>query len=119
MVRFVEDDGEVTYYGTYTATDGYRILPQLMATREFLRIGVHTLNGALRRNKGMALFPRRIDGHYAMCSRIDGENLYIMYSDIIHFWESAELLQAPGSPGNSCRSAIAARRWKRPKAGCC
>ena len=43
----------------------------------------------------MALFPRRIDGHYVMCSRVDGENLYIMYSDIVHFWETAELLQTP------------------------
>jgi predicted GH43/DUF377 family glycosyl hydrolase len=98
MVRFVDDDGEVTFYGTYTATDGARILPQLMETRDFLRIGVHTLNGACARNKGMALFPRRIDGHYAMCSRIDGENLYISYSDIVHFWESAELLQTPRQP---------------------
>ena len=46
----------------------------------------------------MALFPRRIGGHYAMCSRIDGENLYIMYSDIVHFWETAELLQTPRLP---------------------
>jgi predicted GH43/DUF377 family glycosyl hydrolase len=98
MVRFVEDDGQITYYGTYTATDGSRILPQLMETRDFLRIGVHTLNGAAARNKGMALFPRRVGGHYAMCSRIDGENLYIMFSDILHFWESAELLRAPHYP---------------------
>ena len=95
MVRFVDDDGEVTFFGTYTATDGDRILPQLMETRDFLRIGVHTLNGACAANKGMAMFPRRIGGHYAMCSRIDGENLYISYSDIVHFWESAELLQTP------------------------
>jgi predicted GH43/DUF377 family glycosyl hydrolase len=98
MVRFVDDDGTVTFRGTYTATDGYHILPQLMETRDFLRIGIHTLNGACAQNKGMALFPRRIGGHYAMCSRIDGENLYLMYSDIIHFWESAELLQTPRQP---------------------
>jgi predicted GH43/DUF377 family glycosyl hydrolase len=98
MVRFVDDDGSVTYYGTCTAYDGVRLLPQLIETRDFLRIGVHTVNGACARNKGMALFPRRIGGHYVMCSRIDGENLYLMYSDIVHFWESAELLQAPRSP---------------------
>lgn len=95
MVRFVEDDGAVTYFGTCTAFDGYRVLPQLIETRDFLRIGVHTINGAAAQNKGMALFPRRINGHYAMCSRIDGENLYIMYSDIVHFWETAELLKTP------------------------
>ena len=98
MVRFVDDDGTVTYYGTCTAFDGYRVLPQLIETRDFLRIGVHTINGACARNKGMALFPRRIGGHYVMCSRIDGENLYIMFSDIVHFWETAELLQTPRYP---------------------
>ncbi len=98
MVRFVDDDDSVTYYGTCTAFDGYRILPQLIETTDFLRIGVHTLNGARAQNKGMALFPRRIGGHYVMCSRIDGENLYIMRSDIVHFWETAELLQTPRNP---------------------
>ena len=98
MVRFVDDDGTVTYYGTCTAFDGYRVLPQLIETRDFLRIGVHTINGACALNKGMALFPRRIGGHYAMCSRIDGENLYIMFSDIVHFWETAELLPTPRLP---------------------
>ena len=98
MVRFVDDDGTVTYYGTCTAFDGYRVLPQLIETRDFLSVGVHTINGACAQNKGMALFPRRIGGHYVMCSRIDGENLYIMYSDIVHFWETAELLQTPRQP---------------------
>ncbi len=58
----------------------------------------HTLNGARAQNKGLALFPRRIGGHYVMCSRIDGENLYLMYSDMVHFWETAELLLAPKHP---------------------
>jgi predicted GH43/DUF377 family glycosyl hydrolase len=98
MVRFVDDDGTITYYGTCTAFDGYRALPQLIETRDFLEIGVHTVNGARAQNKGMALFPRRIGGHYVMCSRIDGENLYIMLSDIVHFWETAELLQTPRYP---------------------
>ena len=98
MVRFVDDDGTVTYYGTYTAFDGYRVLPQLIETGDFLSVGVHTINGACAQNKGMALFPRRIGGHYVMCSRIDGENLFIMYSDIVHFWETAEVLQTPRSP---------------------
>jgi predicted GH43/DUF377 family glycosyl hydrolase len=98
MVRFVEDDGTIVYYGTCTAFDGYRVLPQLLETRDFLKIGVHTINGACAQNKGMAMFPRRIGGHYVMCSRIDGENLYIMFSDIVHFWESAELLRTPRAP---------------------
>jgi predicted GH43/DUF377 family glycosyl hydrolase len=98
MVRFVDDDGTVTYYGTCTAFDGYCVLPQLIETRDFFRIGVHTINGACAQNKGMALFPRRIGGHYVMCSRIDGENLYIMVSDIVHFWETAERLRTPRQP---------------------
>jgi predicted GH43/DUF377 family glycosyl hydrolase len=98
MVRFVDDDGTVTYYGTCSAFDGYRVLPQLIETSDFVRVGVHTINGACAQNKGLALFPRRIDGHYVMCSRIDGQNLYIMFSDIVHFWETAELLQTPRRP---------------------
>jgi predicted GH43/DUF377 family glycosyl hydrolase len=98
MVRFVEDDGAVAYYGTCSAYDGNRVLPQLIETRDFLRIGVHTINGACAQNKGMALFPRRIGGHYVMCSRNDGENLFIMMSDIVHFWETARLLQVPLHP---------------------
>jgi predicted GH43/DUF377 family glycosyl hydrolase len=98
MVRFVDDDATVTYYGTCTAFDGYRVLPQLIETSDFRRIGVHTVNGYRAQNKGMALFPRRIGGHYVMCSRIDGENLYLMVSDIVHFWETAELLQTPRCP---------------------
>jgi predicted GH43/DUF377 family glycosyl hydrolase len=98
MVRFVDDDGTVTYYGTCSAFDGYRVLPQLIETSDFLTVGVHTINGACAQNKGMALFPRRIGGHYVMCSRIDGENLYIMVSDIVHFWETAERLQTPRYP---------------------
>jgi len=98
LVRFVDDDGEATYYGTYTAFSGFRILPMLLETKDFRRIGVHTLNGDTARNKGLALFPRRINGHYCMCGRIDGQNLYIMYSDMVHFWESATPLARPKYP---------------------
>lgn len=98
LVRLLDDDGDVTYYGTYTAYNGYRVLPQLLETKDFRHVTVHTLNGARAQNKGMALFPRKIGGHYVMCSRVDGVNLYIMYSDFVHFWESAELLQQPKYP---------------------
>jgi predicted GH43/DUF377 family glycosyl hydrolase len=98
MVRFEDDDGTITYYGTYTAHNGYRTLPQILETDDFRHVKVHTLNGARAQNKGMALFPRRICGHYVMCSRIDGENLFIMFSDYVHFWESAVLLQQPKYP---------------------
>jgi predicted GH43/DUF377 family glycosyl hydrolase len=98
MVRFVDDDGTIVYYGTYTAYNGYHALPQLMETTNLKYVRLHTLNGACAKNKGMAMFPRKIDGHYVMCSRIDGVNLHIMYSDIPQFWESAELLRAPKKP---------------------
>lgn len=98
MVRFLDDDGSPIYYGTYSAYDGYRVLPQLMESSDLQHIRIHTMNGACVQNKGMALFPRRIGGHYVMCSRIDGMNLYIMYSDIVEFWETAELLRSPMHP---------------------
>lgn len=98
LVPFVDDDGSKSLIGTYTAYNGYRVLPQLMQMTDFRNIRIHTLNGDCAQNKGMALFPRRINGHYCMCSRIDGENHYIMYSDILQFWETAEILQAPKHP---------------------
>ncbi len=98
MTRFVEDDGRVTYFGTYTAYNGFRILPQLLETDDFTDIKVHTLNGKYVQNKGMALFPRRIDGLYNMVSRLDGENMYLMKSDNPHFWNEAVKLQSPRYP---------------------
>ena len=100
MVRFVENDGSVEYFGTYTAYDGTRILPMLIRTKDYKQIEVHSINGAAALDKGMALFPRRVNGHYAMCSRIDGMNLYIMYSDMVHFWETATPLAGPYAPWN-------------------
>jgi predicted GH43/DUF377 family glycosyl hydrolase len=98
LVPFVDDDGSKSLIGTYTAYNGYRVLPQLMQTTDFRVVSIHTLNGDCAQDKGMSLFPRRINGHYCMCSRIDGENMYIMFSDILQFWETAELLQAPKHP---------------------
>jgi predicted GH43/DUF377 family glycosyl hydrolase len=98
LVRFVDDDHTVRYYGTYSAYNGTHVLPQLMETGDFHELHMHTLNGAAVRNKGMALFPRRIGGQYCMSSRIDGENLFLMFSDNIHFWQTAEMMQLPRRP---------------------
>jgi predicted GH43/DUF377 family glycosyl hydrolase len=98
MVRFVEDDGRVLHYGTYTAYNGFRTLPMMMRCNDFRHFEIHTLNGAAALNKGMALFPRRIKGKYVMCSRIDGENLFISTSDSVYFWENADRLTAPKLP---------------------
>ncbi|HBG49608.1 MAG TPA: glycosidase [Cyanobacteria bacterium UBA9971] len=95
FVRFVDDNGIVTYYATYTAYNGHKILPQILETKDFLTFKMITLNGEFSKNKGMALFPRKINGQYMMISRIDGENLYLMSSDNIHFWHNAQLLKEP------------------------
>jgi len=96
FVRFVEDDGSVLYYATYTAYNGRAILPQFLETTDFLHFRALTLNGRAVQNKGMALFPRRIQGRYAMISRQDDENLFIMFSDHPHFWSDPVLLRKPG-----------------------
>jgi predicted GH43/DUF377 family glycosyl hydrolase len=95
FVQFTEEDGRLIYYATYTAYDRYHILTQILETEDFREFQVHTLNGKFAQSKGMALFPRRINGKYAMISRIDGENLYLMYSDNVHFWNEAQSLQIP------------------------
>ena len=98
FVRFTDDDGKVSYVATYTAYDGRTTVPQLLETDDFLRFRVSTLNGPEVQNKGMALFPRRIGGRYVMLSRQDGENLYLMTSDDLHFWYTKELLLRPTYP---------------------
>ncbi len=98
FVRFVEDDGSVVYYATYTAYNGRAILPQLIETTDFLSFRVLTLNGRAVQNKGMAMFPRRIGGRYAMLSRQDDENQFLMWSDNPHFWSDPQLLKRPREP---------------------
>jgi predicted GH43/DUF377 family glycosyl hydrolase len=98
FVQFFDENGEVTYYATYTAYNGFTILPQLIETKDFIKIKVITLNGEAVKNKGMALFPRKIDGSYVMLSRQDGENNHIMFSDNIHFWQESKIIQEPTRP---------------------
>ena len=98
FVRFQRDDGTFTYYATYTAYDGKIILPQLLETPDFVHFKFNTLNGPAAQNKGMALFPRKIEGRYAMISRQDDENILLMFSDNIHFWQSPEVLLPPAQP---------------------
>ncbi len=95
LVRFTEDDGSAIDYGTFTAFNGERVFPQLMEFRGECTIDISLITGDCARNKGMALFPRRIRGKYAMISRIDNENLYYMESDDILFWDQARVIEAP------------------------
>ncbi len=98
FVRFVEEGGASRYYATYTAFDGFEILPQLIETEDFTSFAVSTLNGSAAQNKGMALFPRTIGGKYVMLSRKDRENLYIATSDNVRFWNHATELDRPREP---------------------
>lgn len=97
FVRFV-DGGSATYYATYTAYNRFDILPQILETADFLTFKIHTLSGKAVHNKGMALFPRKVNGQYVMLSRQDGVNNYIMFSDRLRFWNEARLLQEPAHP---------------------
>ena len=103
FVRFVDEDAPPTY----TAYDGRATIPQLIETNDFLHFRIRTLTGPAIRNKGMALFPKRIDGRYAMLSRFDDENLYLMLSDDLYFWSDPQLLLRPS------------RTWELVKIGNC
>ncbi len=98
LVRFVDDDGQVRYHGTYTAFDGSRMFPMLLTSTDFVTFQVRPLSGRYARNKGMALFPRKINGLYTMISRHDGESLYVLRSCEPYFWSEAEKLQTPHEP---------------------
>ena len=98
FVKFFDDNGETMYYATYTAYNGVCILPHLLETKDFLNFNIITLNGKAVQNKGMALFPRKINGKYAMLSRLDGENNHVMFSEHLHFWDEAKIIQEPIMP---------------------
>jgi predicted GH43/DUF377 family glycosyl hydrolase len=98
FVRFIHDDGRVVYYATYTAYDGRVTFPQMLETEDFLQFRVSTLNGPEVKNKGFALFPRMVNGQYAMLSRQDNEHIYLMYSDSSHFWHTKTLIARPTFP---------------------
>lgn len=98
--RFVEfDDGRrKTFYATYTAYSGKAIRSELIETTDFVSFRMLPLKGADARNKGMALFPRRIDGKYAMIGRQDNENLYLIYSDDLYSWDGGLVILKPQFP---------------------
>jgi len=98
--RFVEfnDDGHKIFYATYTAYNGRAIRSELLSTTDFQSFRMTPLGGSASRNKGMALFPRKIDGRYAMIGRQDNENLYLIYSDDLHTWEDGRPILKPEYP---------------------
>jgi predicted GH43/DUF377 family glycosyl hydrolase len=98
FVHFEEEDGSHTYFATFTAYDGKIIVPELLETSDFLQFRFITLNGPAAKNKGMALFPRKIDGRYAMLARQDNESISLMFSDNVHFWNEHTMLLEPAFP---------------------
>ena len=98
FVKFTDDDGLERYYATYTAYNGVSIMPMMITTRSFYQFEVMPIHGENAQNKGMALFPRKIKGKYAMLSRLDGINNYVMFSDTINLWHDAVKLQMPKFP---------------------
>ncbi len=98
LVRFVHDDGRVVFYGTYTAFDGHQILPQLIETTDFVNFRIATLSGECAQNKGMALFPRKLDGDFVALGRHDNVNNFLMRSDDVRVWHETEKIQEPEQP---------------------
>ncbi|MBW2544365.1 MAG: glycoside hydrolase family 130 protein [Deltaproteobacteria bacterium] len=98
FVRFTNGDGSVTYFATYTAYNGYTILPKSIETKDFYHFKISPIYGKYTQNKNLSLFPKKISGKYAMLSRHDGVNNYIMFSDDIHFWRHAQKIQEPRYP---------------------
>ena len=98
FVKFTDENGRQSYYATYTAYDGVHIMPKLLRTTDFYEFKTSPLNGAGAKNKNLALFPRKINGKFAMLSRIDGWNNYLMYSDNINEWDDPIKIQAPEFP---------------------
>lgn len=95
FVQFIDDDGSITYYATYTAYNGHAILPKFLSTEEFCSFRIMPLQGKGAMGKNLALFPKKIKGQYAMLSRIDGVNNYIMFSERNTMWTDPILLQKP------------------------
>lgn len=99
FVHFADDDGSHTYYATYTAFNGFEILPQLIESNDFTSFEITTLNGASAQNKGIALFPRLINGHYVALSRPDRENIHLLMSDNPRHWGAPSVpLRRPQRP---------------------
>jgi predicted GH43/DUF377 family glycosyl hydrolase len=95
FVKFIGEDGSVMFYSTYTAYDGKEIRPQLLETTDFAHFRIRSLSGAAAKNKGMALFPRKIGGKFAMITRHDAEILYFALSDDISHWNKSVRLLVP------------------------
>jgi len=98
ITPFHNGSGETEWIGTYTAYDGKSIRSELMRTHDFNKFDLVPMAGSAARNKGMALFPRKVGGKYRMIGRQDGENLFLLTSDTLTHWDEGELLARPAYP---------------------
>ncbi|MDQ3074963.1 MAG: glycoside hydrolase family 130 protein [Pseudomonadota bacterium] len=98
LTHFTHDDGMKEYIGTYTAYSGRDIRSELLRTTDFHRFRLSAMEGDAARNKGMALFPRKIGGRYMMVGRQDGQNLFLLASDSLDRWTGGDLLMKPEYP---------------------
>jgi predicted GH43/DUF377 family glycosyl hydrolase len=98
LVEFMRESGKSEWIGTYTAYSGRDIRSELLRTHDFRDFTLTPIKGGAGRNKGMALFPRKIDGKFCMIGRQDGKNLYLLRSNTIDEWEGGELLLEPRFP---------------------
>ena len=98
IVQFFHEDGSVEWIGTYTAYDGSAIRSELMRTRDFRAFDLVPMTGTAARNKGMALFPRKVGGQYMMIGRQDGENLFLLKSDDLTHWDDGDRILEPRYP---------------------
>ncbi len=98
LTQFTHDDGRLEYFGTYTAYSGRDIRSELLCTDGFREIDLVPMTGSASRNKGMALFPRKIGGKYMMVGRQDGQNLFLLTSDSLTDWDEGKLLMTPKYP---------------------
>jgi predicted GH43/DUF377 family glycosyl hydrolase len=97
MVAFTDDDGTTDYRGTYTAFNGAEVRQGLLRTSDFKTFAMRGVRGDLYRGKGMALFPRKIDGRYMMLGRQDNENIWLLSSHAFDTWSGGEKIIAPQS----------------------
>ncbi len=98
FVRFTDDNGAVTYYATTHSNNGKGFIPKLIETKDFIHFSICPLKGKNMLNRGMALFPRKINGKYAMLGRLDGINNYVLFSDTIDDWNEGQMVQTPVYP---------------------
>ncbi len=98
LVHFTHDDGSSEWIGTYTAYNGSVIQSEMLRTRDWREFDLVPMTGSAARNKGMGLFPRKVNGKYMMIGRQDGENIFLIESDTITHWDEGVKLITPKFP---------------------